>query len=234
MVKKAVLKSFTDSDNLAEMLANYLAEKLSIKLQGNKFVNLVLPGGNTPKKLLEALSKKVIHWDRINIFSCDERCIPKSYNERHDVIIENNLITNAANRANFFPILNNDGIFERSISQIASYEKNFNNHPYITILGVGDDGHVASIFKDDKNDSSHRDDKKTLHLVDSISHCEKRVTLTLNKLLKSDEIIVISSGLRKFDAIGDAFKFHEHGESIIGEIIKEYTGTTSIYWSQEI
>ncbi len=150
---RKVIKIFKDSSELSQYAANSFIEiaNQSIEERGRFLVSLA--GGNTPMKLYEALGDSYstkVEWTRVHFFWGDERCVPvddagNSYGQTQKVLFDKIDMTN----------------MHRVMSELAPDEasknyaqtlKEFAEPPLewprfdLVLLGMGDDGHTASLF----------------------------------------------------------------------------------------
>lgn len=189
--------------SMAESVANMLAEKANIKAKNNEQLFLAISGGNTPKLLFELLSKHyktTIPWNNIRFYWVDERCVAPEHKESNYGVFKNLLINNIDINKNQIERMigeNNPSEEVLRYSSILSSQLFFKNGAPvfdIIILGMGDDGHTASIFPNQ------------LHLLDSQNFCEvgehpisgqKRVTLTSKVINNAKEIYFLVTGKNK-------------------------------------
>ena len=140
-----LIKSFIDHFEKAILRSN----------QKNKRFSFVLTGGNSPKRLYRKLSYSIKNWKNVDFFWGDERIVSKrsrnsNYNLVNRLLFKNNKI----GKKQIFSIKTN----LKDISLIArNYENNIKNYFKnnlkrfdLIILGMGNDGHIASIFFNDK------------------------------------------------------------------------------------
>jgi len=171
--------------------------KRKIKNKGKKRFSLVLAGGKTPEKLYRNLAAdKDITWKKIDFFICDERCVEE--NSKHS-----NINMCRKNLLNKIPIsdkqIYNISINKRNLKRASKdYEKKIRKYFLnkkvafdLVFLGIGKDGHIASLFKDNIN-------KKNEKIVDFVERKDfSRVTLTLKCLNNSRNIFLWAPGKRK-------------------------------------
>jgi len=194
-----MVKIFKDKSELAIAFCDELM-KLSNEKE-NFF--LALSGGSTPEIIYEILSKEYkqkINWNKIHLFWSDERCV-------HPDDVESNYGMAKKYLLDFIDIPeenvhrikgeNNPELeaerYSKEISKIVN-PKNGLPRFDIMMLGIGEDGHFASIFPDQ------------MHLLKSNKICEvavhpssgqKRITLTGNVINNSEQVSFLVTGKGK-------------------------------------
>ena len=182
--KKVVsFNSISDLDDALLTLFNNLHQPIS---------RIVLSGGSTPMSFYKRLSETDIKWSNYEITLSDERDVeiqdPLSNEGSIKAIINNN----SFNRS--FISLVKEGAQSR-LDLIKSYD--------LCILGMGDDGHIASIFPNMSNLSEALHHKSSLiNLYDGYPDVS-RLTMTLNEINKSKQIILLIKGEKKFNLLMD-------------------------------
>ena len=149
-----IIKKRTENQLIKSFIKQF-EKAISSSNQKNKRFSFVLTGGNSPKKLYRKLSKNIKDWKNIDFFWGDERIVSKrsrnsNYNLVNRLLFKNNKI----GKKQIFSIKTN----LKDISLIArNYENNIKNYFKnnlksfdLIILGMGNDGHIASIFFNDK------------------------------------------------------------------------------------
>ena len=139
------LKEYPNREILAITLTNVLITELQMHLRHNDQVSLVVPGGTTPKPIFESLNSANLDWQRVNIFLTDERWVPLNNPRSNAGMINQCFLLNQAAKANFFTYYNSNKSTNNAI-EFAS-EKLAPMLPItIALMGMGADGHVASLF----------------------------------------------------------------------------------------
>ena len=197
---------------IVENSENFLIKKFitqfkrKIKNKGKKRFSFVLTGGNSPIKLYKNLAKeKNIPWKNIDFFFGDERCVSKNSKYSNINMCKKNLLKK-------IPIISSQ-IYEINIKNTkpnkitGEYEKKikkyFNGKKIsfdLTLLGVGNDGHIASLFKNNIN----KINKKNVDFV--IRKDFKRITLTIKCINNSKNIFLWAPGQSKKKIIKNIIK----------------------------
>ena len=158
------------------------------KKKQNKRFSFVLTGGNSPRKLYRELSKININWNNIDFFWGDERYVSHvSKNSNYRLVVNEFLKKININKKNIYPIKTQKSISKCSIDYSKKIKKYFRNKKikfYFFLLGMGKDGHVASLFPN----SEHLNKKFITKPV--IRKDFKRITLSLNIINNSKKILL--------------------------------------------
>lgn len=186
-----------------EALAHIL--NLLQKLDGPRLISL--SGGNTPfpvyARLGQALSEAKIA-DHCYWIQTDERVVDRKSDRANQVKIRQSLLKgNFIAESSFFaaPLEHDHKTmpqqYHDSLLQLPGSLKP--PHPIdLLILGMGTDGHVASLFPD--TDWKTRQSSSGYAIFETASQPEKRLSLTLNRILEAKEIIFLVSGADKKEA----------------------------------
>lgn len=167
---------------------------------------IALSGGSTPRGMNRLLAaepyKSAIPWNKVDIFWVDERMVPYNDSNSNFGLAKADLIDNIPiPPANVFPMLVDIPVEEgakRYEKEIRDYfgerEPSFD----LIFLGVGEDGHTASIFPDTNIDPN---DKRWVISVSGGNPPLPRLTMTYNILNLSSETIFLASGKKKKDIL---------------------------------
>lgn len=187
-------------DELSEYFAQLLIDKVNIKK--NHF-HIALSGGSTPKSIFEYLAlnhQSTIDWHKVKFFWGDERCVPPNESESNYKMAYDSLLSKLQISAlNIFRIKGeNDPQLEADSydSEVLNHMKNINGYPRfdLIMLGLGEDGHTASIFPNQKN--LLNSDKIYSTAVHPASG-QTRITLTGRVINNASNVVFIATGKNK-------------------------------------
>jgi 6-phosphogluconolactonase len=180
--------------------------KSIIKLTQNSnqdVFNIALSGGNSPKGLFKKISKKYadkIPWQRIHLWWGDERCVSPNDEQSNYKMTVDYLLTNITiPKENIHRIHGENNPTEEAIRYSEEINNSLNtrsNIPVfdIIILGLGDDGHTASIFPDQIE--LFEDTKNCAVATHPITE-QKRITLTGTVLNNANQVYFLVTGKNK-------------------------------------
>ena len=168
------------SDKLSKSIAKSLNE--SIELSGK--ASLVVCGGNSPLSIYQKLSIVDLDWNNVSIFLGDDRLLPSDHIDSNENLLRKNLLINNAKSAKFYPLV------QPSID-IKDIKLPFD----IVLLGLGPDGHFASLFPEQvKLSSAFSIDAEPDFLCSDIplgSPSYKRISMNLALLLNTERCILL-------------------------------------------
>ena len=190
---------------LIKELISILKKSINSNIKAGKRFSFVLTGGPSPRLLYKNLPKYILDWSKIDLFWGDERFVSqKSKNSNYRLAKTLLLDKLNINKRNIFKINTN---FKNVQIASKNYSKNikeyFGSKKIIfdtILLGMGFDGHVASIF----NDKINLKEKKITEFVFRPDF--KRISLSLNTINKSKKIFLLLNN-KKLVKIYKDFKF---------------------------
>lgn len=198
---------FADAGALATALAQRTARTLRDALSQRGRALLVVAGGNTPQRFFAALSQQELDWSRVDITLTDERWVDETHPRSNARSVRAGLLQGAARAASFMPLF--DAAFAMPEAAIPSLEARWQalaQPPAALILGMGDDGHFASLFPDGDNLVAALDPQRhgALTAMRAPAAAEPRVSLTLATILRARDLVLHIQGATKSAVIGRA------------------------------
>jgi 6-phosphogluconolactonase len=137
----AKLVEYRDTATMAEGLAALVAGELLQALTERGRASLAVPGGSTPKPFLKILSGAAIDWSHISVMLTDERVVPVTSPRSNSAMVKDTLLTGRAAAARFVPFVTASGdTEERPLKEQSLLPLD------CCVLGMGTDGHIASLF----------------------------------------------------------------------------------------
>jgi 6-phosphogluconolactonase len=198
-----IIRIFQTPEELAEEFASDIVSGIMAAFHKEKHFTIALSGGSTPQKLFSVLAEELngsIPWKNVHIFWGDERCVaPEDQQSNYKLAKEYLLDKIDIPAANIHRIKGeNDPVAEsgRYANEIREFVKPENGIPKfdLVILGMGTDGHTASIFPDQQGLlNSDKICEVSVHPVSS----QKRITLTGKVLNNSALLAFLVTGKKK-------------------------------------
>ena len=178
----------------AEEVAEAAAAEIADVLRGGA-QSLVLAGGTTPKRCYELLAELDVQWGRVSVLFGDERCVPPDHPDSNYRMVKESLLDRVAPAtvyrmpAELGPDEGADAYAE-VVANVAPLD--------LVLLGVGEDGHVASLFP---GHPLLRATGLTAGIRDSPKPPPERVTLTLEAIGDAGRVLIIATGVGKAGAV---------------------------------
>lgn len=190
---------FETREEASVAAAARIRDALAYRLENQNGATLVVSGGTTPARCFQELAHLEIDWDRVNVLASDDRWVPSDHEDSNEKLIRSHLLVNGASIAGMLPFFKADTPIEVRCEEL-DREIRFRPFPFAcSLLGMGNDGHFASLFPDADNLGEGLDlESQRLCLpVQTESSPYPRVSLTLAALSRSDEIVLLFFGDEK-------------------------------------
>lgn len=207
-MSKTVVNRFSDINSVADNTAAKLIEKLVSLLASKNEVHLVLTGGTVGIATLASLwanpSHNDIDFTRVNFWWGDERFVASESADRNALQARNALLKNLkldTSRIHEFPSADNGLDLQQAAAEFAAHVEDVKPHFDVVLLGMGPDGHIASLFPG-KPLPEHG-----LWVIaedDSPKPPSQRLSFTYEALNSADEVWFVVAGADKQDAVAIA------------------------------
>lgn len=186
---------FSDAPAAAAALAATVAQRLSVAIRRDGQAVLAVSGGKSPVPFFHALRSQPLDWSRVQITLVDERFVPADHPDSNAALVREHLLQDAAAAARFLPLVGDasDDVVELAAAN-AAYQ-----HPTVAVLGMGEDGHTASLFPGATALADGLDLSRTLPLlaVQPLTAPHLRFSMSKAALLACDSLILSIQGAGK-------------------------------------
>ena len=223
---------FPDRRRLFVALCQDFQDRLGEIIRKRRKASLALAGGTTPGPLYDSLSNVPIAWEKVTITVTDERWVSPEDPASNEYLVRDLLMRRRAAGATFVPLKTNHakasggaGIAEKRIAPIMPFD--------ICLIGMGPDGHIASLIPGADGYAAAADPNTTKKLAGihapSAAGSPERMTLTIPGLLSSRRIVVLFMGQDKMNVFNEA-KAGE-GSSPLKELLAQKKVPVHAFWA---
>ena len=224
---------FADSDSLSRDLSRQLAANLSTAIAARGLASLVVSGGKSPIKLFELLRSESLNWSRVCIALADERWVEPSDPESNEKLVRDYLLKESAAAARFIGLKN--AAPTPDLGAVSAWET-FARVPRpfdAVVLGMGDDGHTASLFPRSPNLASAVNPAAVPGCVGMRSPVapHPRLSLNLSALLDSRRIVLMITGAQKWKTYSAASGDGPAEEMPIRCVLRQRRTPVEVMWS---
>lgn len=224
---------FESATALADELAGQVAAEVREAVATRGSASLVLSGGRTPLPFFAALKEQALPWNRIWVTLADDRWVPPDSPDSNERVVREQLLTGPAKAARFVPLKNLSATPQAGLAETAAALVAIPRPFDVVILGMGDDGHTASLFPQAPQLAAalDRNSDAVCAAIDPITAPHLRMTLTLAQLLASRRIIVHISGEAKWRVYQQTRQNGPVEEMPIRAVLRQQEVPVNVYWS---
>lgn len=196
------IKTFENKKNLESSLLLKISTCISDAIKKYGDARFLLSGGSTPMNLYSLLSEETIEWEKVKIGLVDERFVPIENLFNNETQIKNNLLKNSAKFATIFGMVYNYENEILNLKMVNQQYKIFFERIDFTILGMGEDGHTASLFPGDKESEELMNTSNIgIFSTKSPSFPYNRITCSKELIANSNYIALFINGETKFNVL---------------------------------
>jgi 6-phosphogluconolactonase len=233
---------FDQPGRLASALAESVAEDLTRAVADRGRASLVVSGGSTPLPFFSALSKHALPWDQVWVTLADERWVDPQDDASNEKLVRTRLLQDQASAAHFVALKNaapspEDGEAECELA-LSGVPRPFD----VVVLGMGEDGHTASLFPGAERLNEALDPSSTCTCLamrppgaagtaGTAGSTVPRMTLTLAALLDSRRTIIHITGDAKWQVYRHALAPGPAADLPVRAILNRGPEPIDVYWS---
>ena len=226
-------RRYADLQTLSRELAADIAAKLTAAIGARGLASLVVSGGRSPVALFEMLREQPLEWDRVCVALADERWVAADDAASNERLVRDVLLKDRAASARFLGLKN--GAPTPDLGAVSAWET-FARVPRpfdAVILGMGDDGHTASLFPGSPNLPRARNPDSAAGCVGMWSPVapHARLSLNLSALLDARRIVVLITGESKWRTFAAACGPGPVQDMPIRAVLRQSRTPVGVLWS---
>ncbi len=222
---------YSDRERLDTALSQAVADTLRHCIGQSGSACLAVSGGSTPRNMLAQLSRQDLDWSKVYVLLADERWVDPVSERSNERMVRECLLQNQAAAADFKGLYVPDCPAKDAIAALKPVTDILEKPLDILLLGMGEDGHTASLFPCAKNITSLLDADIAEKLVPVIPETapDERMSLSFGSLIQARFICLHIAGEMKRDVLQKIMAGQK--EAPVGSVIQEAKGSVRLYWA---
>src|SRR6266404_9920165 len=226
-------RRYADVETLSQELATIIAGSLAAAIDARGLASLVVSGGQSPVRLFEILRTQPLDWSRVCVALADERWVSPEDPASNERLVRDVLLKDHAASARFLGLKN--GAPTPDLGAVSAWET-FARVPRpfdAVILGMGDDGHTASLFPGSPNLPRALNRAAAAGCVGMWAPVapQPRLSLNLTALLDSRRIVVLITGESKWRTYAAACASVPDHDMPIRAVLRQSRTPVDVMWS---
>jgi 6-phosphogluconolactonase len=212
-----LVRSLPDAAAVSQALARTVVEVARACVASHDRFSIALSGGETPRGAYQLLGSRyqyAIDWDKVHVFFTDERFVPPEDARNNASMAVREWLAKVAiprNHVHAIPTVGGpaaecaeryDGTLRNSFPTGRTFD--------LAIMGIGTDGHTASLFPGDESALAERDRWALAVQAPPATEVRQRITLTVPVLNGSTQVVFAATGEAKRDRVAEALAGHPH------------------------
>lgn len=222
---------FDGSAALASTLAKAVAADLRGAIARRGKARLAVSGGSTPRAFLIELSKQTLDWARVTVVPVDDRWVAPDHPRSNERLLRETLLQGAAAQAMLLPLRRPAPTPESALLPVLTQVANEALPLDVVVLGMGEDGHVASLFPDlaRRDIGLQPSGRAPVLAIRSAAAPEPRITLTLSAIFTAPSLYLHIEGAKKRAVLEDAAR-DPRSLLPIRSVLSGAPVTPQLYW----
>lgn len=207
--------TFQTQDEINQATLNRILAAAQQAIAERGSFSIVLAGGSTPKNVYALLKNAQTDWSNWHVYHNDDRCLPVDDSERNSLMARTTWLNHVripASQIHDIPaeLGNVEGAkaYAKTLAGVPEFD--------LVLLGLGEDGHTASLFPNQPVDNS----ADAVPVFDAPKPPADRITVSQQRLSNTREVIFLVTGAGKQDAVND----WRNGVSIPATLIRPKNG----------
>ena len=228
----SLMMCFKAREDASKATASLAVAALEMGLTARGSANLAVSGGTTPEQTFHFLSEQELDWSSINITLVDERFVPPDHEASNEGLLRRTLLKNRASAATFLPMWHDTTDPAKAARRAANaYAEAL--PPDFALLGMGEDGHVASWFPGAEGLADafrYTSPSVTSVEASAASGTSSRLTLTRRPVVMARHAILLIFGEKKRDVFATSLTRPEE-ERPVRALVEGLGDRLTVVWA---
>ncbi|HDR9585048.1 6-phosphogluconolactonase [Burkholderia stabilis] len=220
------IHAFDTQEAQSEALARAVGDALRTALASPARPTLAVSGGTSPRPFLQTLSHAALDWAGVDVTLVDDRWVPEGDSASNAHLVRDTLLQHAAAPARFLPLVDTRAALDAHVAALnanADYRV-----PNVAVLGMGEDGHTASIFADAPEWDHAITTPERFVAVHPGAAPHARVSFSLDALKRVDRLFLLIAGPAKRNVLDAAAASLQ--KNAISQLANDKGTQLDVYW----
>lgn len=229
---------FDNRQAMIDALQEVCVTALNDAIADHGEATFMVSGGGTPEPLYKSLSNLELDWESVYVALVDERWVDFDHDKSNEAFTAKSLIQNKAAMANLIGMKNTAATAEEGLADCEATYQQLAQPFDVTILGMGSDGHTASLFPYAPGLEAALNPEAaelcaaiTAHPSEVTGAITERMTLTLAGLLHSKVLVLLLTGDEKLAVLRKAQAGTDSNEMPIRAVLQQQKVPVVVYWA---
>lgn len=224
---------YPDGPAFAAGVANVIADPLRAALSVRARASLVVPGGSTPGPVFNQLAHAEIDWARVDITLSDERWVSSTHADSNEALVRSHLLQGRAASARFQSLYRPTALPSAAVAEVAQALQQLTRPLDVVLLGLGDDGHFASLFPARPELAAALDinSSGTVVALDEPALGRPRISLTLPALCNARRVMLALQGEHKRAVVQRALESGPVEMLPVRALLRQTVAPLELHWS---
>ncbi|WJF90923.1 6-phosphogluconolactonase [Paraburkholderia bonniea] len=187
---------------------------------------LAVSGGSSPRPFLQTLSTQPFPWACIDVTLVDDRWVPDTDAASNTRLVHDTLLQHAASAATFWPLTDTTQALEAHVAALNADTRRA--LPDVAVLGMGEDGHTASIFADAPEWQHAISTSQRFVAVHPGNAPHARISWSLSALKQTGRLFLLIAGQRKLEVLQQAAAAAQ--DNAISKLAHDKGVRLDVYW----
>ncbi len=190
---------YADRAALVAAVAAHIIEDLQTAVKVYGSASLIVPGGTTPIAVFDRLAATPFPWDKVTVIPCDERWVGIEHADSNEGLIRRHLLQGAASRAKVLGLYRPTATPAAAMQDVTASLTRLPRPFSSVFLGMGEDGHFASLFPGRPETPAALDLKSSadIMVLPEPAKGHPRIGLTLSALTDCSHVLLAVTGAEK-------------------------------------
>ncbi|KVP43650.1 6-phosphogluconolactonase [Burkholderia ubonensis] len=220
------IHAFDTQEAQGDALAQAVGNALRAVLARPARATLAVSGGTSPRPFLQTLSHAALDWASIDVTLVDDRWVPEDDAASNARLVRDTLLQHAAAPATFLPLVDTGAALDAHVAALNANPAH--RLPDVAVLGMGEDGHTASIFADAPEWDHAITTAERFVAVHPGAAPHARVSFSLDALKRIDRLFLLIAGNRKREVLEAAASSPQ--KNAISQLANDKGTQLDVYW----